>query len=954
MQYNYGMCNYFFSKFTELRYAALKVVCIYIAVLFVFLSFVLGSCKGNGDDKTVSVSDNIGSKAENSNDNLQKDVKAVLEKEPPVTIYLPLEKKAPKARAHQKYLNDKLIFMPLSQEEFKTEKTAVVGSKVCMFYPLENTEIENIKSNADLKKLPKGIPVPFSTIIPILGEPVKSAADEEDDTGFFEFQDNVNLFYKTELNGKTGLVFGADLILNEDLKMNKIISMLYKTNGRPSEFYPICGFNYLSALERNMLEEKRLIFQNVNKKEYGLDSFSPDDMISLYQNHLSSIFKSDYKEDPVFITTDLIVHSQHLVFDRLLQYCEETFFMPKLETLVTLFLKDLEKVNTSSAITAKEETLEKAKLYFLTAQALLKLSGQPKKGEDKYGNDEIIYEEPDKETVLKEYPDKVRKEIELIYGAEGLMRSEIFTFADKNYMSEDYSQYKPRGHYTKNKKLEAYFRAMMWFGHIHFLIADKGPKVLSQNGQEASWSEDLTMNMEPIALLITETVKNNEKLYTEWCNLFEPITALIGLSDDLSFKEVLPLWGEYNVKNFKEWSSDKKNLIAFMKDAHKKLKPPAIAGSSVFYSPSEGTEEERRPPMGWRLFGQRFVLDSFIHHSVSAPRLTGIDENGNNIGRGMVSGLDIMKALGSKAADFLLQDEYRKFKLLKPILDGFERAILSNPEKVLGHTYYSRVLNGISLLAQFEQGAGFYFTETPEWNRKSLLSAHGAWAELRHDTILYAKMSGAEYGGGYDEEATFRTEEVPHLVHYIEPNLPFFKNTANSIGLLSNVLGGYGLIDESVQDILKNFETLCKKAAEIVELEIQDKPVSKEDIKWIASIPFELVRIVLIAAPSGSELDENLLKSALVADVFTNHETGTALETATGIPYRIYVPLNDAQGGKRVAVGYCFNYYEFKQPVYNRLNDEQWKEKVYTDNFTDILEDSKPDWAKNIALPAKD
>ena len=33
---------------------------------------------------------------------------------------------------------------------------------------------------------------------------------------------------------------------------------------------------------------------------------------------------------------------------------------------------------------------------------------------------------------------------------------------------EDYSQYKPRGHYTINSDLARYFKAMMWYGRRSF------------------------------------------------------------------------------------------------------------------------------------------------------------------------------------------------------------------------------------------------------------------------------------------------------------------------------------------------------------------------------------------------------------------------------------------------------------------------------------------------------
>ncbi|MGI5065018.1 DUF3160 domain-containing protein [Treponema putidum] len=846
--------------------------------------------------------------------------------------------------AHQKYLNDKLVFKDFPFNEVKEGMTAVVGSDLCLFYP--NAEL---KSQEDLAKLPKGIPIPFGTVLNIEQEPVRLPFDPEDefDFGVFKFQENQNYFYRTIWKGEKGLVFGADLTgMDNDLKKNQMISMRYLTNGVPKEFYSVFGYEFLSKEHQAVLERDRLIFEKVKPDEYYLHMMSGDDMIALYRNHYGYHYES-YEDNynaslmhndgtTLFITTDLMAHTKHLLFDRTLQNIEEKFFVPRLLELVKAFEDGLSNVNQKGFPAAKSETLEKAKIYFQVARALLELAPESVIQKDKYGSTETVYKEPDKDEVLSKYPKTVSEEIELIDNAQGLATSPLFTFEDGASTKEDYSQYKPRGHYTKNGILSAYFRAMMWFGHAHFLIADKGPEVLEQDGTAGSDSYSLTLNMEPIALLITELVKNDEDLYKKWAALFDPITDLIGLSDDLSFKEVLPIWKSYNVKDFEKWASDKNNLLAFMKSAHEKLRPPAIAGSSAFYTASKGTDEERKPPMGWRLFGQRFIFDSYVHSLVSSPRLYG---------RAHVKGLDIMKALGSNSADLLLQKDYADFPKLKTILDAIEKEAVSSPDKILGKTYYGKTLNEIGLQARFEQGSGFYFTESPAWSVKSLLSAHGTWAELRHDTILYTKQSFAELGGGPSADLTYRVKKIPDPVHYIEPNLAFWENAASSVDVLINALRPYKLIDEKNLQKLEMLKDAALHAADIVKLEIADKPVSETDLKWITLIPAFFGRILM---PSiNAHADPEQFRMALVADVFTNGEEGFVLETAVGIPYRIYVPLNDAQGGKRIAVGYCFNYYEFEQDSSNRLTNEQWKERVYAD---EDMEELKPFWAQNISF----
>ncbi len=857
--------------------------------------------------------------------------------------------------AHKKYLTDPLVFQPIDDAGISTGRTAVVGSEVCCFYP-----DADLSTNEDLENLPEGIPLPIGTLLVIEEEAVTNRKDDYYGLPAFHFQDNYNYFYRTVWQGKKGLVFGADLRgIDAELSKNKITAHLYRTQGVPSAFHPITGYAELPVNIQKKLEKDRLVFQEVKKTEYCLSAYTPDDMISLYTAHRYS--SSD--KAPLFITTDLMAHTKHIVFDKLLQSIEENLFLPKLHTLNTLFLEALQKVNTDNNPTAQPETLEKALLYFQTAEALMALGAVRVEQEDEYGRPEIIYKEPDAQTVLAHYPEAVQNEIATMNDAAGFDYSSVFHFADGNAVKEDYSQYKPRGHYTKNGALSAYFKTMMWFGRIHFLIAAPGPEILKANLSAGTPEQSHTLieQMEAVALLITEIVHRNPQLYKKWTALFDPITALIGASDDLSFKELLPLWESFSVQDFSTWSSKPENLEAFMLAAHKKLKPPAISGSSVFYAPSEGTGQlsadgstvDRKPPMGWRLFGQRFTLDSYLHGLVSSPRLYG---------RTSVKGLDIMTAFGSKTADSLLRSDYETFPKMKKILTAAAQSVNTEPENFFGNTYYGSVLKEIALQAQFEQGAGFYFTESPTWNTKALLSAHGTWAELRHDTILYVKQNYAELGGGGDVELTVRTKQVPLPVHYIEPNIRFWKNTATSIDALINVLNPYQLIDEDYMTALQELKKIAEKALKISILEWNDQPVSAEDLLWISKIPSYLGRIIL---PGYSSIvDEDALRMALVADVFTNAESGIVLETAVGIPYRMYVPLNDRQGGKRIAIGYCFNYYEFEQPISGRLNNEQWKQAVYQDyekNETDgdstfapeTLETLKPFWAQNISLPPK-
>ena len=69
-----------------------------------------------------------------------------------------------------------------------------------------------------------------------------------------------------------------------------------------------------------------------------------------------------------------------------------------------------------------------------------------------------------------------------------MAESPIFTYA------EDYSQYLPRGHYTRSMRLKNYFLAMMWHGRMTFLLTggDEGSIVSAEEAtvQTAAAAQD--------------------------------------------------------------------------------------------------------------------------------------------------------------------------------------------------------------------------------------------------------------------------------------------------------------------------------------------------------------------------------------------------------------------------------------------------------------------------------
>jgi hypothetical protein len=143
------------------------------------------------------------------------------------------------------------------------------------------------------------------------------------------------------------------------------------------------------------------------------------------------LYKILYQENvPIFITTDLLIHSLHLLFNRMLENTENQVFFYILKSLVRDFLVVLKQyeTNRSDEYHVLNQAVSKMKYFFEVGEILL-------------SNDVNI----------DAYDPVVREEITLINNADGFAASPVFGY------KEDYSQYKPRRHYTAKERLKSYF-----------------------------------------------------------------------------------------------------------------------------------------------------------------------------------------------------------------------------------------------------------------------------------------------------------------------------------------------------------------------------------------------------------------------------------------------------------------------------------------------------------------
>ncbi|MFQ5907051.1 MAG: DUF3160 domain-containing protein, partial [bacterium] len=151
--------------------------------------------------------------------------------------------------------------------------------------------------------------------------------------------------------------------------------------------------------------------------------------------------KNFYYNLPSFITTDSVLHTYHLIFDYILRKLERR----RVYGLSLILTEKMRQRSIEIYEGVREDKLKGAArrniAYFEITLALLT------------GKRDNIY--PDVE-------DMVRKELKLIDGAKGRAESNVFPYI------LDYSQFVPRGHYTRSEDWKNFFRGMMWYGYVPF------------------------------------------------------------------------------------------------------------------------------------------------------------------------------------------------------------------------------------------------------------------------------------------------------------------------------------------------------------------------------------------------------------------------------------------------------------------------------------------------------
>jgi hypothetical protein len=624
---------------------------------------------------------------------------------------------------------------------------------------------------------------------------------------------------------------------------------------------------------------------------------------------------------PHFVTSDSLLHLYHVQFDEILKCVEATEFYPRLVVMTRALQADALGQYESLAGELKEAARRNA-AFFTVAQALL----------------EGLVSAP--ACVAAE----VAAELSRIEEHAGMNPSAVFVY------KEDYSQYVPRGHYTRSEVLKRYFKAMTWYGRMAFLL--KGSAVWGEAAEALVSVEDArlqTMQAMLVTLALDGLRVGDQPIADTWNRIYGVTAFFVGLADDLTpyeYKEAMrKVYGAAVTWDALAYEA---KLFELKKELAQLRNPQIFGGTGNCMVPPDATPEDLdrllAKTKGLRLMGQRFIPDSYMFQNLVLPVVRQHTGRGSPFtmevtqmgpARCFPRGLDVMAILGSEAALMILDREgdtdYVDFDLAFNSLKGLFQS--------LGQTDWTRNLYWMWLYTLQpllrEAGDGYPpFMRTAAWQDKQLRTALASWTELRHDTILYAKQS-------YTSETTSVPPTPPPPDRgYVEPVPEFYNRLLALTRMTRTGLTALNVLDQQQAARLVLLEEVLGRLTALAVAELEGRSLTAEDYTYIEEIGRTLVPLT-----TGLS-DEQAGQTALVADVHTDNNSRQVLEEGVGYVQLMVAAYPLPEGATVLGAGPVFSYYEFKWPMTDRLTDEKWTNLLASPNPP-----AEPGWVRSFAWP---
>jgi hypothetical protein len=426
--------------------------------------------------------------------------------------------------------------------------------------------------------------------------------------------------------------------------------------------YPINWDALQQAFPLKASEEQKLMQNGF----VVLDSVKTNTITEAYCNLI------DHERVPSFITTDALMHIFHITYAHMLESAEIKYLITKLRTLLGIFNTDVKaEFDDCVSGTLCKEAARQLWIYSAVAHALI--NGEP----EVHGEEISLIELDANDYLIKIYDHTLSSP------ATG----------------DDYTVYKPRGHYSGDPELEQYFRTMQWLRERKFTFPD-GENPLNDEYQFAATA------------IMGYVIANNAEAYQLWHEIYTFIQKLA-----ISKESITPVMIDQTMNNLfeDEYESEKYTLLNDI-DKLTQLK-------TELDTDNEGVLKYVQ------FLGEPYYLDNEIMEKTLSP---------NVVNRYLPGGLDIASVVFNSDAAYELNDEeMNTYSGLRGLIDDLRDQCNSKSDEEWRKTvtdYWLYTLQSLSLPASDYAPA---FMKEEAWQREKLNTQLASWAELHSDNVNY-------------------------------------------------------------------------------------------------------------------------------------------------------------------------------------------------------------------------
>ncbi len=577
-------------------------------------------------------------------------------------------------------------------------------------------------------------------------------------------------------------------------------------------------------------------------------------------NQLFEIYERNSEENiPSFITTDLFLQELHAFYGNLENEIEELYLTNILQSMLEIINNELYTLYEKTIDPKVEQSIEESLLYYSIPYAVI--TG---KKNNLIGNyNELYFEEIAK--VLRETG----------HGSK-IMKNDQF----------NYNVFKAPGHYSKNERIEKYYKSLTWLQKINLCLNDE---------------HDLRN-----ATLAAYIISKNADLQKQYADYAELKTYFS------TQKQQFTLW------DFAEIISEIKNIDSFedlySDDVMNKIKKQLGVG-----------DNSKKQCFNVSLMPQEFQnLYTDLNELVKQ--------------KNKPHSVELFAALGNQKAKELFKKEkvdYNDSQIQVHLKSVIENLLsISSMENSLSMDWISTLLTSFS-----ERDVQPGFMNNEAWKRKELSTSMVSWVKLNQRTNLLAEMRTSDKCISNQNSQTI-------VKGYVEPSINFWESAITILQNTEDFLIARKMLSKKSNRNRNKLKATASFLKSISLKELEGISLTDDEFMRIQKIGSEVDDFTLSLINPNYNSKNQQLKGTDKSITYSTNIYKNEIYGGSGYAKPIYV-LVEIDGYIYMARGGVFSYYELNKSFNTPISRQKWEQQLngenainpilWTDNFIDTV-----------------